>query len=155
MTCLFICAYNAYNAKIKLNELKYNIMNIAEIENILTPDALLEIFPASTSDEFFDALFGDASEGSYDIELGFCSATEEVLTLELKLHERPGCCLACNLTHGLPEVFSRHPLINVKGVVEKVDALLGEGTRCGEWTLGSTQQQSRSLHTIPLRIALS
>lgn len=130
-------------------------MNIAEIENILTPDALLDIFPANTSDEFFDALFGDASEGSYDIELGFCDISDDVLTLELKLHERPGCCLACNLTHGLPQVFSRHPLINVKGVVEKVNTLLGDDTTCGEWSLGSTQQQSRSLHTIPLRIALS
>lgn len=130
-------------------------MNIAEIENILTPEALLDIFPPNTSDEFFDALFGDASEGSYDIELGFREMTEDTLTLELMLHERPGCCLACNLTHGLPQVFSRHPIINVKGIVEKVNALFEGDITCGEWTLGSTQQQSRSLHIIPIRIAIS
>jgi hypothetical protein len=119
---------------------------------ILTPEKLAEIFPKERTNEFFDALLGDASEGSYDIELAFRTASSKELVLELRLHERPNCCLACNLTLGLPQVFSRHPIINIQGVVQEIDTLLGERYHCSEWSLGHTEQQSSSLHVIPLRI---
>ncbi len=129
-------------------------MQTDNLSEILSKEKLQAIFPAERSDEFFDALFGDASEGSYDIELAYGSFTGSELVMELLLHERPGCCLACNLTQGLPQVFSRHPIINVSGVVDEIDTLLGESMSCKEWSIGSTEQRSRSMHVIPVKIAV-
>lgn len=129
-------------------------MTTTEIESILNSDTLRGIFPATRSDEFFDALFGDASEGAYDIELAFRDTTEKQLTLDLVLRQRPGCCLACNLTQGLPQVFSRHPIINIKGVVQEIDTLFNNGRKCGDWSLSRTEQRSGSEHVIPLVIEL-
>ena len=129
-------------------------MTTEKFSDILTESKLAELFPPERSNDFFDALLGDASEGSYDIELGFRDATENQLTMELRLHERPNCCLACNLTQGLPQVFSRHPVINVEGVVQEINTLLGDDYSCSGWTLGYTEQQNRSLHVIPIQITL-
>ena len=74
--------------------------------------------------------------------------------MDLLLHERPNCCLACNLTQGLPQVFSRHPVINVNGVVSEIDSLLGDSYTCKSWSLGYTEQYSQSLHVIPIKIEL-
>ena len=122
---------------------------------ILTRDALQSLFPPDRTNDFFEALFGDAEDGASDIELAFGSATASELVMELRLHERPGCCLACNLTQGLPQVFSRHPIINVGGLVRGIDALLGDTVQCGEWRLGYTEQRSRALHVIPIHIAIA
>lgn len=128
--------------------------SMKNIEQLLTLEVLQDMFPKERSNDFFDALFGDADEGAFDIELSYRGSNEKQLTMELLLHERPGRCLACNLTQGLPQVFSRHPIINISGVVEKLDELLGESTKCGEWSLGYTEQPSRSLHVIPINITL-
>ena len=61
--------------------------------------------------------------------------------MELRLHERPNRCLACNLTQGLPQVFSRHPIINVKGIVKEIEKLLGAGHRCQTGRLVYTEQR--------------
>jgi len=129
-------------------------MDTKKIDALFTADALLQMFPKKRSDEFFDALFGDASEGAYDIELAYGGTNGSKLIMELKLHERPGCCLACNLTQGLPQVFSRHPIINVKGVVDDVDKLLGDDISCTEWSLGYTEQREKAMHIIPIDITL-
>ncbi|WP_232363706.1 pancreas/duodenum homeobox protein 1 [Desulfogranum japonicum] len=127
--------------------------NVAEI---FSEDALLKLFPATKSDDFFDALFGDAEEGAFDIALAFDRFDEADSTLHffLELHERPGRCLACNLTYGLPEVFSRHPIINVAGLVKDISATMGDTMTCEEWKLGSTKQVSNRLHKIPLVISV-
>lgn len=124
------------------------------LKGVLTKNNLQKIFPKERADDFFDALFGDAEEGAYDIELAYRESNDETLTMELLLHERPNRCLACNLTQGLPTVFSRHPIINIAGIVRELDELLGDACKCGDWTLGYTEQHSRSLHAIPLTIAL-
>lgn len=124
------------------------------LDALFTSEVLLEIFPKARTDEFFEALFGDASEGSYDIELAYKGADSESLTLELLLHERPNCCLACNLTQGLPQVFSRHPVIGIKSIVENIGELMGDRGNCGEWSLGHTEQRNGSLHVIPIRIMI-
>ncbi len=124
------------------------------IEVLLNKDKLNEIFPKNRADEFFEALFGDAEEGAFDIELGYRNSNGKSLTMELVLQQRPGRCLACNLTHGLPQVFSRHPIININGLVQQIDTLLGDTAKCGGWSLGHTEQQTRSTHTIPLTIEL-
>ena len=114
-----------------------------------------ELLPPDRTNDFFEALFGDAAEGAYDIELQYRNGSESEIQFDLLLHERPGSCLACNLTQGLPEVFSRHPIINITGIVERVNELLGEKAETGDWSLGFTEQRTNSLHVIPLKITLS
>ncbi len=129
-------------------------MTTDTLKNILTKENLATIFPKERSNDFFEALFGDASEGSYDIELAYREYNENTLVMELRLHERPNCCLACNLTQGLPQVFGRHPVINIQGIVKDIEKLLAGSYRCTSWSLGHTEQQKRSLHVIPLKIAI-
>jgi len=122
---------------------------------LFTPETLQALFPPERANAFFDALFGDAEEGAYDIRLVFKGLAANLLTLALELHQRPGRCLACNLTYGLPEVFSRHPIINLKGLTAEIDALLGDKATCTDWKLGTTQTVSKKLHVIPLMISLA
>jgi len=123
-------------------------------EQIFTKTTVQALFPPERTHDFFDALFGDASEGAYDITLSFdgYDAAKQTLNFLLNLHERPGRCLACNLTSGLPEVFSRHPVINIKGLVGEIEKLLEGRMVCESWKVGRTQQKGRSLHCIPLHI---
>jgi hypothetical protein len=127
------------------------------LNEIFTDNVLQELFPPQRADDFFEALFGDASEGAYDISLSFMGYDERSSTLNfnLDLHERPGCCLVCNLTYGLPEVFSRHPVINVKGLVTDIEKKLDGKANCADWNLGTTVQKEKSLHSIPLNIQLA
>lgn len=121
---------------------------------LFTGEVLRKIFPEGRADEFFEALFGDADEGSYDIELAYRGVDSTNLIMELLLHERPNCCLACNLTQGLPQVFSRHPIIGIDSIVKEINDLIGDKFTCGEWSLGHTEQRSSSLHVIPIKIVL-
>lgn len=110
------------------------------------------LLPPSRADEFFEALFGDAEDGAYDLALQYVGTHGSTMRFDILLTERPGHCLACNLTYGLPQVFSRHPVLDIGGLVEKIAAVLGERGNVGTWQLGSTSQRSRSLHVIPLTI---
>ncbi len=123
------------------------------IEKMFNADILDELFPPERSNEFFEALYGDADEGVYDIRLAFHGLEGKTLNFSLELHERPGKCLACNLTYGLPEVFSRHPVINVEGLVKEIEARL-EGKNCRQWRLGATLPVDKKLYRIPLTISL-
>lgn len=129
-------------------------MSTDTLKAVLSKEKLAAIFPKTRANDFFEALFGDASEGAYDIELTYREIKGNTLTMELLLHERPGRCLACNLTQGLPQVFSRHPVINVQGIVKDVEGLLGGAYRFVSWSLGYTGQHSRSVHAIPLNIVV-
>ena len=124
---------------------------------LFSDEMLAEIFPASRTDAFFEALFGDAGEGSFDIALKFTKHDQDNSRLYFELHltERPGKCLACNLTYGLPEVFSRHPIIDINGVVKEIEQLLDGTVKCGAWQLGHTRTVSSDLHVIPLAIELT
>jgi hypothetical protein len=123
--------------------------------SIFTSTALKEIFPPERTDRFFEALLGDADDGSYDIELAYAGSGDNQLFFDLCLHQRPGKCLACNLTYGLPKVFSRHPVINLQEVVGHLDDLLGDTVNCTDWQLGRTRETSRELHVVPLLITLT
>lgn len=127
---------------------------MAQYADIFSEELLEELFPATRTNDFFEALFGDAEEGSYDISLAYAGDNGETLNFELQLKQRPGCCLACNLTYGLPQVFSRHPIINIQGLAEKVGEAVGKKDSVN-WKLGMTQEKSRELHIIPLYINLS
>ncbi|MCG8615135.1 MAG: pancreas/duodenum homeobox protein 1 [Desulfobacterales bacterium] len=127
-------------------------MNQIDLDTIITQEFLDSLLPAETSDRFFDALYGDASEGAYDIRLEPVSISDKRIVLAFSLTQRPGKCLVCSLTYGLPTVFSRHPLINIKGMVEKIKEA---GAPVSDWRLGETEESSASLHTIPLYLNLS
>ncbi len=129
---------------------------MADMHALFSDDVCDKLFPASKSNEFFEALFGDASEGAYDIQLRYEGHDESAKRLHfvLNLLERPGCCLVCNLTYGLPEVFGRHPLLNIKGLVQEIDTVLGDNANATNWSLASTRSTSKSLHQIPLIIEL-
>jgi hypothetical protein len=129
-------------------------MDSQTLQNLFNPETLHRLFPRERADEFFEALFGDADEGAYDIELAYRGLQGDQLTMELLLHERPGRCLACNLTQGLPQVFNRHPVINIKGLVDEIGNLLKGQATCIDWSLGHTEQRSRSLHIVPIKIRL-
>ena len=105
------------------------------------------IFPAERTDAFFEALFGGAEEGAYDIRLVCRNMGDSQLNLAFELHQRPGKCLACYLTYGLPQVFQRHPVLNVNGLAEELAKKVGWGK--WHWNLGSTEEHSRALHCIP------
>jgi len=132
-------------------------MNFDKLEEVFSEDVLKEIFPPQRTDDFFEALFGDAEEGSYDIVLRYKGHDKDrfKLLFHLELHERPGSCLACNLTYGLPEVFSRHPVLNINGVVAEVEKKLNGDVHCQSWKLGHTIPSGKSMHVIPLDIILS
>jgi hypothetical protein len=118
------------------------------------PEAMDALFGAERADRFFESLLGDASEGAYDIRLAFKTHGAESLEFEFQLRQRPGKCLACNLTYGLPAVFSRHPVIDAKGLVRDIDRMLEGRSKCLDWRLGPTREISRELHVIPLTIRL-
>ncbi|MCF8105597.1 MAG: pancreas/duodenum homeobox protein 1 [Desulfohalobiaceae bacterium] len=115
--------------------------------------SLSAIFPPEKTRDFFEALFGNDAEGAFDIRLSFKDRLDDQLHFEFELHERPGKCLSCNLTYGLPEVFSRHPVIDVKGIVSQIDARLPDAS-CVDWKLGTTREESDRLHCIPLLVTV-
>jgi hypothetical protein len=121
---------------------------------MINQTTLQKIFPADRADHFFEALLGAASEGAYDINLKFIEESDHRLDFEFHLQQRPGKCLACNLTYGLPQVFARHPVIDIKGLVQEIDKNLNGTARCADWKLGATREISRELHIIPLTISL-
>jgi len=132
-------------------------MNIEKLAVIFSENELGQLFPPQRTHDFFEALLGNADEGAFDISLSFQGYDEPSSTLgfNFDLRERPGCCLACNLTYGLPEVFSRHPVIDIKGLVAAIEQRLDGVVRCRKWLLGSTVQTAKSLHSIPLYIVLA
>ncbi len=127
-------------------------MSSDPFDTLFSQDKLDAVFPPERSNQFFDALFGDPDEGAYDIRLTFEKAQTNQLHFNLELHQRPGKCLACNLTYGLPKVFERHPIIDINGLVEQIGALMNGHGRCAGWKLGKSQERSRQLHVVPLII---
>jgi len=129
-------------------------MKTEAFDDIFTQNTLKNLFPKDRADCFFDALFGDASEGAYDISLDFMEGDQGKLRFQFGLKQRPGKCLACNLTYGLPQVFSRHPVINMKGLIRDIDHLLDGQAKCRDWQFGRTREISKTLHVIPLSVSL-
>ena len=130
-------------------------MTMSNIADIFTQETLNTLFPTDLSNQFFDALYGDAEEGAYDIRLVFKGLDNGNLNFEFQLDQRPGKCLACNLTYGLPDVFSRHPILNIDQLVQKINTLLNENGTCTSWKLGSTREISQHRHVIPLLVYMT
>jgi hypothetical protein len=127
-------------------------MLIENIDLLFPETALSQLFPAERADAFFEALYGDAAEGAYDIALSFQGLKKDALEFSFNLHRRPGKCLACNLTYGLPQVFLRHPIIDIGGLVRDIEKRLADKGTCNRWELGETREISSDLHVIPLTI---
>ena len=127
--------------------------------DLFTPECLEKIFPSEKTDAFFEALFGDTEEGAYDIRLVLDQEGNNSLDGELafyfELHQRPGRCLVCSLTYGLPQVFERHPIINLKGVVAGLAELARWDLNDVWWRIGTTESLSTALHRIPLVLILN
>ena len=121
-------------------------------DEIFAPARMNEVFPPERTAEFFDALFGDPEEGAYDIRMSLLNASERKLDFLFELHQRGNACLACNLTYGLPGVFMRHPVINIKGVTADLAQRAGWPAGAWEWKLGTTEEISKALHIIPLSL---
>lgn len=125
------------------------------LKEIFTAAALAELFPKERTDRFFEALFGGTEDGAYDIHLHFKEHTDHELRFEFELTRRPGKCLVCSLTHGLPKVFSRHPVINVEGLYRDIAKRLDKSVKCTGWRLGMTYAIDKDVHCIPFTIALA
>jgi len=125
------------------------------IENHFPEEILKELFPATRTDQFFDALYGDSAEGAYNIRLRYEGRRGDKLEFFFDLSRRPGKCLACNLTYGLPQVFDRHPVIDVAGLVDKIGRILEGKFRIRHWELGATREVTRDLHVVPLTVFLA
>jgi len=128
---------------------------MTDFQKIFSSEALNEIFPAEKSDQFFEALYGDSEEGAYDITLSFREERPKELIFDFNLDQRQGKCLVCSLTYGLPNVFDKHPVINIKEIVNKISGLLGDSVSVKDWKLGNTVSLSREKHQIPLHIKLN
>jgi len=125
-------------------------------ESLITDSFLHDLFPPERADEFFEALYGGAETGAFDIKLRCAGFNKEnnTLIIEFVLTERPGKCMACNLTYGLPQVFERHPIINLKGIIEAIEQKLSPEWKVLEWQIGSTQVIDSKVNTIPVFIKL-
>ena len=134
---------------------KRNIMTLNNFSDVFTAENLRNIFPEERADAFFEALYGDAEDGAYDISLAFNKAEGNTLYFDFLLMQRPGKCLACNLTHGLPTVFERHPIINLNGIAKEIEDLLDHRVICTGWKVGTTKEKNRQLHKLPVQFTLS
>ena len=126
-----------------------------KFQRIFSEPNMKKIFPRQKTAQFFEALFGDPNEGAYDIDLRFRDAYNKRLEFEFLLTARPGKCLSCSFTYGLPRVFLRHPVINIQEVVQKISDMIKEHGKCEEWKLGPTRIISPEFHSIPLIIKIT
>ena len=126
-----------------------------EAQKIFTKEWSGAVFPPERVEAFFDALYGGAEEGAFDIALHFLREENNTYEFAFDLTARPGRCLACNITHGLPHVFSRHPVINVKELVAVIAARLGIRAENITWELRPVKEVSTDLFRIPLIITVS
>jgi len=126
------------------------------VETRINDKFLQELFPPDKADRFFEALYGGAEAGAFDISMRFTgfNAERKVFHLEFLLTERPGKCMACSLTYGLPEVFKRHPVIDIVGITQKIEEELHPAWRVRGWSLGSTRTISPTENSIPLNLEL-
>ena len=127
-----------------------------DYQTLFTAEVMQQLLPLQRADQFFQALYGGLEEGAYDIRLVFKrhDPGRNSLEFELELQERPGKCLACNLTYGLPQVFSRHPVLDLNGVAHEIEKVLQGKVRCRSWSLGRTNPRSQTMHVIPFILTL-
>jgi hypothetical protein len=125
-----------------------------QAKSVFTEEWAQRTFPPERTDAFFEALFDGAEEGAYDIVLRFVGESNAGYEFAFDLKARAGRCLACSITYGLPHVFSRHPVIDIKGVVAAVAEALGKSPEQLHWELQPTREVNDSLFSVPLVIGV-
>ncbi|GAB6142678.1 pancreas/duodenum homeobox protein 1 [Desulfocicer niacini] len=130
-------------------------MTLNHFSDVFTAENLRNLFPEDRADAFFEALYGDAEDGAYDIRLAFNKAEDNTLYFDFLLEQRPGKCIACNLTYGLPTVFERHPIINLNGLARDIEGLLDHQVTCSHWKVGTTREKNRQIHKLPVQFTLT
>lgn len=129
-------------------------MTTQQAKSVFTPEKLTSLFPPERSEAFFEALYGDADEAAFSIRLDFAMAEDSRLHFRFHLEEKPGKCLACNLTYGMPSVFDRHPVIDLRGLVCNIGQALDIPADRLSGELGRTINHAANLHLIPLTITI-
>lgn len=109
------------------------------------------LFPPEKTNQFFEALYGDVDDGPYDIRLVCNEMGPDYVNLAFDLERRPGKCLACNFTYGLPAVFARHPVIGAAELAQKIAGLLGWQGEVS-WEFLHTRENNEELHSVPFVI---
>lgn len=120
-------------------------------EKCISRAELDKIFPPERTDAFFEAIYGDIEEGAYDIKLVCKHVKADEADFVFELVRREGKCLVCSVTYGLPEVFQKHPIINIAGTAKALASALGWQGEVN-WTLGSTMEINEDLQMIPFTI---
>jgi hypothetical protein len=131
------------------------MMPFVELSELFSDDLMKRLMPPEKTAQFFEALFGDADEGAYEICLKYKGGTAQKLKFEFQLTPKPGKCLACNLTAGLPDVFSHHPVIDAKGLAVKIARQLGSRVKADRWHCGATIERTPDLHAIPFSLEIT
>jgi len=80
-------------------------MDTSTIDALFTPETLQQLFPKNRTSDFFEALFGDADEGAYEIELGYGGVNGNSLTMELKTSRTPRMLSRVQLDPGITTGF--------------------------------------------------
>jgi hypothetical protein len=124
-----------------------------DITQIFSQKILDQIFPPEKTNAFFEAMLGDASEGAYDIRLVFQGVKENIIQFAFELTQRPGKCLVCSVTYGLPQVFKKHRIINTENIVNQIMTIIGNANVIS-WELRPTLQIEQDVHLVPLHITL-
>jgi len=128
-------------------------MTDQDISQKFSQETLNKIFPPEKTDAFFEAMFGDASEGAYDIRLIFQGINAHILHFAFELTQRPEKCLVCSVTYGLPQVFSKHRIIDTENIVKQIQATIGN-VNVLSWKLQPTLPIEQNMHLVPLHITL-
>jgi len=123
---------------------------------LIQEDKLNELFPKGKDNEFFEAFYGGLEDGAFDINFSFESYNPDnsELVFGFNLKERPGKCMACNLTYGLPAVFEKSPIINLKAIINGINEMINPHYEVNEFILGKTIPKAPKLNVIPLIIKL-
>ena len=102
-------------------------MTTDTIKTVLTKENLEKIFPRQRANDFFEALFGDADEGAYDIELAYREHNGSTLVMDLLLRR----LLDLGIRLARPGEFSERAFLNGKldlAQAEAVADLIESGT---------------------------
>jgi hypothetical protein len=123
---------------------------------LIQEEKLKELFPTGRDDEFFDAFYGGSEDGAFDIFFSFDSYRPDnsELIFGFNLKERPGKCMACNLTYGLPSVFEKSPIINLKRIINGINEMIAPHYEINGFMLGKTTPKAPKVNVIPLIIKI-
>lgn len=125
-----------------------------EARELFTEEWAKTVFPPERTEAFFDALYAGAEEPAFDIALRFVKEENHEYEFSFDLLAKPDRCLVCHITYGLPHVFSRHPIINIKGIVADIGAALQKSPEEMAWELKATTEESPTLFRIPLVVTV-